>query len=87
MALRFALPKRFPINAALAGKRTPASFRYNSTASPAGTIAQLAAAAEKPSPLEASVPVMWAICGGLIYAAWNRIDERETESVEKLLIV
>ena len=87
MAPRFVLPKRFPIIAAFAGKRTPAAFRFNSSASRAGTIAQLAAAAEKPTPLEASVPVMWAVCGGLIYAAWNRIDDREVESVEKLLIV
>jgi len=37
---------------------------------------------------EAAVPVMWAACGVLTYAAWNRMSERSAgENVEKLLIV
>ena len=38
--------------------------------------------------LEASVPVMWAVCGALTYTAWNRMDGRKgDDSVEKLIIV
>jgi hypothetical protein len=37
---------------------------------------------------EAAVPVMWAACGVLTYAMWNRMSERSAgENVEKLLIV
>jgi hypothetical protein len=37
---------------------------------------------------EAAVPVMWAACGVLTYALWNRMSERSAgENVEKLLIV
>jgi hypothetical protein len=37
---------------------------------------------------EAAVPVIWAACGVLTYAAWNRMSERSAgENVEKLLIV
>jgi len=46
----------------------------------------MAARAEKPSPLEASVPVMWAVCGVLTYTAFNRIQEGSGD-VETLLIV
>lgn len=37
--------------------------------------------------LEASVPVMWAVCGALTYTAWNRMDGRKGDEVEKLIIV
>lgn len=37
--------------------------------------------------METAVPAMWAICGGLIYAAWNRIDEKSgQENVDKVRI-
>jgi hypothetical protein len=37
---------------------------------------------------EAAVPIMWAVCAGLSYTAWNRMSERSAgENVEKLLIV
>lgn len=37
--------------------------------------------------LEASVPVMWAVCGALTYTAWTRMDGRKGDEVEKLIIV
>jgi hypothetical protein len=37
--------------------------------------------------LEASVPVMWAVCGVLTYTAWNRMEGRKGDEVEKLIIV
>ncbi|KAF2785916.1 hypothetical protein K505DRAFT_157734 [Melanomma pulvis-pyrius CBS 109.77] len=88
---RFTLPTRLPIRAALfAGKRTaPAFIRHNSSSSSgASRILELAGNAERPSPLEASVPVMWAVCGALVYTAFNRIDEKSgSENVDTLLIV
>jgi hypothetical protein len=46
---------------------------------------EMAAQADKPSALEAAVPVMWAVCGGLIYTAWNRVEEKSgQESVDKV---
>jgi hypothetical protein len=37
---------------------------------------------------ETAVPIMWAVCAGLSYAAWNRMDARTVgDNVEKLLIV
>jgi hypothetical protein len=37
---------------------------------------------------EVAVPVMWAVCGALTFAAWNRMDARSAgDNVEKLLIV
>ena len=37
---------------------------------------------------EAAVPIMWAVCAGLSYTAWNRMSERSAdENIEKLLIV
>jgi hypothetical protein len=37
---------------------------------------------------EASVPLLWAVCGALTYTAWNRMVERgEKGEVEGLLIV
>ncbi|KAF1951145.1 hypothetical protein CC80DRAFT_481361 [Byssothecium circinans] len=90
MAFRFILPKRLPITAAsFVGKRVPATVRYNSsTSSRASRVIEMAAQAEKPSAMEATVPIMWAVCGGLIYTAWNRIDEKSgQDNVDKLLIV
>ncbi|KAF2710138.1 hypothetical protein K504DRAFT_466565 [Pleomassaria siparia CBS 279.74] len=82
---------RLPIRAALAGvRRAPATLRYNSSSSSVGAsrIIQMASRAERPSPLEASVPVMWAVCGALTFAAWGRIEERSGSlDVETLLIV
>jgi len=82
---------RVPITAAFAGKRAaPAAFRANSSSSTsrAARIVEIAAQAERPNPAEAAVPVMWAVCGALTYAAWNRMDQRTAgDNVEKLLIV
>jgi len=48
----------------------------------------MAAQAEKPSAVEASVPVMWAVCGVLCYTAFSRVEEANgKEAVETLLIV
>ncbi|KAF2015106.1 hypothetical protein BU24DRAFT_493569 [Aaosphaeria arxii CBS 175.79] len=83
-AARF-FTSRLPIRAAFRGHQV----RLNSSAatSPAARLAEIARTAEKPSALEASVPVMWAVSGALIYTAWNRIDEKKEDHVEKLLIV
>ncbi|KAI4616982.1 uncharacterized protein J4E87_008494 [Alternaria ethzedia] len=82
---------RVPITAAFAGKRiAPATIRANSSSSTssAARVMEMAAQAERPSGAEAAVPVMWAACGVLTYAAWNRMSERSAgENVEKLLIV
>lgn len=82
---------RLPITPFLT-KRTPLpTLRFNSTSTSSATsriaqVGQMAAQAEKPTVLEASVPVMWALSGAAILAAWSRVDEKE-DSVEKLLIV
>jgi len=35
--------------------------------------------------LEVAVPAMWAVCGGLTLAAWNRVEEKSgSENVEKV---
>ncbi|KAF2470208.1 uncharacterized protein BDR25DRAFT_394108 [Lindgomyces ingoldianus] len=88
MAPRFVIPKRFPITAASAGKRTTPLARFNSSSSTsrAARVMEMAAQAEKPSAFEASVPILWVLCGAAIVTAWNRVDERE-DHVEKLLIV
>ena len=73
--------------ASLASKRTPATLRFNSntSSSRAARVMEMAAQADKPSALEAAVPVMWAVCGGLIYTAWNRVEERSgVENVDKV---
>ncbi|KAL1592645.1 hypothetical protein SLS60_011061 [Paraconiothyrium brasiliense] len=81
MAPRFALPVRLPIRTF----RAPARFNSN-TSTRAARVIEMAAQAEKPSALEAGVPVMWAVCGGLIYTAWNRVEERDgAENVQKVL--
>ncbi|KAF2686899.1 hypothetical protein K458DRAFT_386864 [Lentithecium fluviatile CBS 122367] len=91
MAPRLAPIVRLPITTfSLAGKRTPAFARFNSntSSSRAARVIEMAAQAEKPSALETAVPVMWAVCGGLIYTAWNRVEEKSgAECVDKLLIV
>ncbi|CAI6332714.1 unnamed protein product [Periconia digitata] len=91
MIARSLFSARLPITAAsLAGKRVPATIRYNSTtnSSRAARVIEMAAQAEKPSALEATVPIMWAICGALTYTAWTRIDEKnDAENVDRLLIV
>ncbi|KAJ4354951.1 hypothetical protein N0V95_003360 [Ascochyta clinopodiicola] len=69
--------------------RAPRAFvRYNSSTSStrAARMLSLAGQVEKPSLLEASVPVMWGVCGALTYTAWNRMEGKEGE-VEKLIIV
>ncbi|KAF2005707.1 hypothetical protein P154DRAFT_518430 [Amniculicola lignicola CBS 123094] len=77
------LAKRAPIT-----KVSTAFARFNSTSSAGSRVAQLAAHAEKPSALEAAVPVMWLLSGAAIYTAWNRVDEKTgNEAVDKLLIV
>ncbi|KAF1849217.1 uncharacterized protein K460DRAFT_279581 [Cucurbitaria berberidis CBS 394.84] len=82
---------RVPITAAFAGKRAaPAALRYNSSSSSsrAARVIEIAAQAERPSGAEAGVPALWAVCGALTYAAWNRMNEQTAgENVEKLLIV
>ncbi|KAF2644037.1 hypothetical protein P280DRAFT_515011 [Massarina eburnea CBS 473.64] len=91
MAFRFMLPNRLPITAAsFAAKRVPATVRYNSSSNSgrASRVIQIAAQAEKPNAMEATVPIMWVLCGGLIFTAWNRIEEKSgQENVDKLLIV
>ncbi|ORY10008.1 hypothetical protein BCR34DRAFT_602467 [Clohesyomyces aquaticus] len=89
MAARFVLTKRFPLTAAVAGKRTPAFARLNSSssASRAARVIEMAAQAEKPTAFEASIPVLWALCGAAAFATWNRIDDKGEDHVEKLLIV
>ncbi|KAL1591799.1 hypothetical protein SLS59_010071 [Nothophoma quercina] len=70
--------------------RAPRAFvRYNSSSSTsrAARIVEMAGQVEKPSALEASVPVMWAVCGALTYTAWIRMDGRKGDEVEKLIIV
>ncbi|KAH7132178.1 hypothetical protein B0J11DRAFT_577114 [Dendryphion nanum] len=81
--------QRLPINAAFAARRTPVSARFNSSTSTssAARIVEMARSAEKPSPIEASVPAMWAVSGALCLLAWNRASERKEDHVEKLLIV
>lgn len=91
MAPRFAPLVRLPITSAvLAAKRTaPASIRLNSntSSSRAARVIEMAAQAEKPSAMEAAVPVMWAVCGVLTYAAWNRVEEKSgVENVDKVRI-
>jgi hypothetical protein len=84
MALRFILAKRLPITAA---SRMPAAIRYNSSSSSSRTarVIEMAAQAEKPSAMEATVPIMWAICGALTFAAWARIEEKSgVENVDKV---
>ncbi|KAF2278846.1 uncharacterized protein EI97DRAFT_456284 [Westerdykella ornata] len=87
MAPRFVLPKRLPIHATFAGKRTPALARLNSqsTVSKAAQVVEMAQAVERPNLVEASVPVMWLLSGAAIFAAFNRIESED--HVEKLLIV
>lgn len=74
-------------------KPTAAALRMNSTSTStvasrvASEVQQRVAVVEKPSSLEASVPVMWALSGAAILAAWSRIDDKEEGVVEKLLIV
>ncbi|KAF2122656.1 hypothetical protein BDV96DRAFT_639230 [Lophiotrema nucula] len=87
MAPRFVVPRSV---FRVAGRRAaqPAFFRYNSSsATRASQIAQFAAQAEKPSAMEASVPLLWAICGGLTYVAFNRQSNADTANVDKLIIV
>ncbi|KAJ4993170.1 hypothetical protein SVAN01_01145 [Stagonosporopsis vannaccii] len=70
--------------------RAPRAFvRFNSTssASRAARIVEMAGQVEKPNALEASVPIMWAVCGALTYTAWNRMEGRKGDEVEKLIIV
>ncbi|KAF2658663.1 hypothetical protein K491DRAFT_713373 [Lophiostoma macrostomum CBS 122681] len=88
MAPRFVLPKRLPITASFAAKRTPAFARFNSSSSTstAERIVEMARQAEKPSALEASVPIMWLVSGAFIYTAFQRAEKGE-DHVEKLLIV
>jgi hypothetical protein len=47
----------------------------------------MARSAEKPSALEASVPIMWLLSGAAIYTAFTRIEGKGEDHVEKLLIV
>ena len=84
MAPRFVLPIRLPVTRTF---RAPARFNSNASSSRAARVIEMAAQAERPSPLETAVPVMWAVCGGLIYAAWNRIEAKEGEkNVEKVCL-
>ena len=70
---------------ALRSLRTPIRFTSNTTTSRTARVIEMAAQAERPSAVEAAVPVMWAVCGGLAFAAWNRIEAREgSENVEKV---
>lgn len=86
MAPRFVLPVRLPITRTFrAASPVAARFNSNTTTSRAARVIEMAARAEKPSALEAGVPVMWAVCGALIATAWGRIGEREgNENVEKV---
>lgn len=81
--------QRLPINAAFAARRTPTLARFNSSTSTssAARIVEIARSAEKPSSVEAAVPVMWAVTGGLCLLAWNRAAERKEDHVQKLLVV
>ncbi|KAF1967844.1 hypothetical protein BU23DRAFT_542068 [Bimuria novae-zelandiae CBS 107.79] len=82
MAPRFVLPARLPITRTF---RAPARFNSNTSTSRASRVIEMAAQAERPSALETAVPVMWVVCGGLIYAAWNRVEEKAgSENVEKV---
>lgn len=82
MAPRFVLPARLPITRTF---RAPARFNSNTSTSRAARVIELASQAEKPSALEAGVPVMWAACGVFTLLVWNRIEERAgTENVEKV---
>jgi hypothetical protein len=74
----FRIATRLPLRAA----RTP-FVRYNSSTTGASRIVQLAGQVERPSAIEASVPVMWAVCGALVFTAFNRVEERAgSENVE-----
>jgi hypothetical protein len=68
----FRLAARLPLRAA----RAPISIRHNSSTTGASRIVHLAGQVERPSAMEASVPVMWAVCGALVFAAFNRVEER-----------
>lgn len=74
---------------ALRALRATAPRRFNSSTSTTrpARIMQMAAQTSRPSPAEAAVPLMWAVCGGLIYTAWNRVEEREDGVVEKVCVV
>ncbi|KAF9693059.1 hypothetical protein EKO04_009327 [Ascochyta lentis] len=65
-----------------------ATVRYNSsTSTRAPRIANLAASVEKPSALEASVPVVWTLCWALTWAAWKRSERRGGDEVETMIVV
>lgn len=87
MAPRFVLPARLPITRTF--RATPfARFNSDASSSRAARVIEMAAQAEKPSALEAGVPVMWALCGALAYTAWNRAAERDAaeSTVEKVCL-
>ncbi|PSN59411.1 hypothetical protein BS50DRAFT_640966 [Corynespora cassiicola Philippines] len=95
MASRVFLPRlAAPLRAASARAAPPKAVRFNSSSSSSSSssstsrVLQMAGQAEKMNPLEAAVPVMWAVSGAFIFAAWSRIDESSVgDNVEKLLIV
>jgi hypothetical protein len=73
-----------------ARRAVPALARLNSTSTSsvasrvAQQVSERVAAAEKPSAIESAVPVMWALSGGAILAAWSRIDDKGEGYVEKV---
>lgn len=97
MAARFLLSSRLPLTAtsSMAAKRTPAFTRSLTSAELSAkvkddyaTLDVAAKAAGRPRSLEIGVPIMWAVCGGLILTAWNRIEDKSgQDNVERLLIV
>ncbi|KAF2748701.1 hypothetical protein M011DRAFT_476093 [Sporormia fimetaria CBS 119925] len=89
MAPRFMVARRLPITAAFTARRTPAAVRFNSqsTASTAAQVVEMARAANKPSALETAVPVAWFVTGLVAWMTFNRVDDKDGEYVEKLLVV
>lgn len=94
MSARIFRAVRLPINtASLAGKRVPATVRYNSNRTSDRTsskIAEIASQTQKPDLLNITVPLMWAASGGLICTAFFRVDDKSAsaaEDVRKLNII
>jgi hypothetical protein len=85
MAIRTAL-FHLPTSASFAARRTPARFTSSSATTRASRLVSMATQTDKPRAAEAAVPALWAVCGGLIYTAFARVDQGEVESVEKVCL-
>ncbi|KAF1831414.1 hypothetical protein BDW02DRAFT_572025 [Decorospora gaudefroyi] len=83
------LATRLPRTLITTRTTTPA-FRSNSSSSSSSSAArvlEMAARAERPSNAEVAVPLLWAVCAGLSFTAWNRQSEGVGADVESLIVV